>query len=268
MGTALPAFASILVCLLLGGLKDPFRARLQVLVWTAGLTFALFFRMDHPAFPPRDATEGLLYAALGLAVFVVISPHGTATRYMTRALFVLGLGLLVLWPIRDSLAGPVHFRNLAAFFFLGLGVWSIMERSVIKVQPPAFVALPLVAVLALFLVLRMKGAVHLADTALTLGVFLAGVLAVGLSAPQRLSTAAILPFVSVYVVLMMAAGHFYLHINPWLMIYLCVPYLVLWIRRWIPLVPGKAVAELVVLALISLIPIGYFVWTLHTGHGI
>jgi hypothetical protein len=262
LGVALPAFVSVVLSLVVGGRGDPLRARLQALFWALGFAFVIFFVHERLPFPPGEAIEALPWAALALALFVVISPHATASRYLTRAGFVVGLGLLLLWPIHDTLHGHVHMRNMAAFFFLGLGCWSILERAVIKVQSPSLIALPLISVVTLFVILQSKGGVQGTQGVAVWGVFLAGYLASVFVAPRRLSAAAVLPFVSVFVIGLMAQAHFYLHINPWLMVYICLPYLVLWIRRWIPLVPPEAIGEAVVLSLICALPLGYLVWTI------
>ncbi len=68
----------------------------------------------------------------------------------------------------------------------------------------------------------------------------------------------------------MVAGHFYLDINPWHMIYLCFPYLILWIRNWLGFVPSKTFPEGIALGLLAGLPLAYFVYDvgIHAAHSI
>jgi hypothetical protein len=84
--------------------------------------------------------------------------------------------------------------------------------------------------------------------------------ALSIFAPQKVSPAAILPYASVLIVAEMAAGHFYLRINPWSMVWLCLPFLVLWIRGVIPLVPKEPKAEALTLGALAGLPMAYLFW--------
>ncbi|MGZ3723135.1 MAG: hypothetical protein ACXVA9_09405, partial [Bdellovibrionales bacterium] len=206
-------------------------------------------------------------AALALTAFVWISPRPIGSRYLIRAIFVVVLGWLALWPLRDSLHGHTQLRNLLAFFFLGLGTWSIIERASQKVQPLTLIALPLISATALSMLLLFKGSASMAQLVSVLCTLLGGVLALTLVYPKRVSAAAVLPFVSVFIVLFMASGHFYLDINPWHMIYLCAPFLLLWIRGWIPFIPRAPVPEALILSIICGAPLGYFIWNVYKTAG-
>src|SRR5271154_5595101 len=103
VGAVLPAVVVTVLCFIIGGRKDPLRARIQALIWACGFAFSLYFLSMQFGFPPHDAREGLAWSALALAFFVIVSPHEMATRYMLRAVFVIGVGLLAFWPIHESL---------------------------------------------------------------------------------------------------------------------------------------------------------------------
>lgn len=263
----LPAGGVALLCFLVGGRSDPFRARLQALFWALGFSVGTYVLVGRLSFPPHDVNESFTWAALLLVVFVWISPKPTGQRYLVRAIFVVALGLLSLWSIRSSLHGEVQMRNLLAFFFLGLGLWSILEGAAQKVQPLTMIVLPLISATALSLLLLFKGSASMSQIVSVLCACLGGLAAITLIFPRRISMAAVLPFVSVFIVLFMADGHFYLEINPWHMIYLCLPYLALWTRRVIPFVPRKAIPETVILGLISGAPLGYFLWEVYKSSG-
>ena len=262
-----PAIAVGLLFLLVGGRKEPLRACLQAIIWAVAFSAGAYVLVGRLTFPPYDVNEGFTWCALALALFVCISPRPVGSRYLVRALFVLALGYLTLWPIHDSLGSHVHLRNLLAFFFLALGTWSILECSADRVKPPALIALPMISATALSMLLLFKGSASFAQLVSVMCALLGAVLAVALIAPQKVSSTGILPFVSVLIVAFMAAGHFYLEINPWFMIYLALPFLVLWMRRWIPFVPQQAIGEAVMLGLIAGVPLIYFVWSVYKASG-
>ncbi|NJL24149.1 MAG: acyl-CoA synthetase [Calothrix sp. SM1_5_4] len=198
---------------------------------------------------------------------MALAPHGHVSRYVVRALVVFALGALILWPIRQGLNNPVAYRNLIAFFCLGLGVWSILERSSQQeVRVPALIAVPLVAAAGLSLLFLFKGSASLSQLVTVLCALLGAMLLFSLIFPAKLSPAPIVPLVSVFIVLFMAVGHFYLDINPWHMIYLAFPFLVLWVRRSIP-VPRQALIEAAGLALLAAAPLAYFLWTQYKISG-
>jgi hypothetical protein len=264
---ASPAVVVAVLYLGIGFLPDSLRARLQSLVFALGFSAGAYILVGRLNFPPSDVNEAFSWAALALVIFVVISPRPVGSRYMVRVLFTAALGALALWPIHESLHGYVHMRNLFAFFFLGLGTWSILEKSSQTVQTLTLLVLPMISATALSLLLMFKGSASLSQLVSVLCSLLGGLCAVAIVAPKRVSMASVLPFVSVFVVLFMASGHFYLDINPWYMIFLCVPFFVLWIRRGIPFVPHTPVGEAVTLGILSAAPLGYFIWTVYKASG-
>lgn len=265
--SAVPALGVAVFFFLIGGRSDPFRARLQSLALAIGFVIGNYVINGHLNIPPHDVNEAFSWAALALVAFVWISPRPVGSRYALRALFVLGLGALCLWQIRDSLHGQVHVRNLLAFFCLALGAWSILEKASQKVQPLSLLVLPLITASALAVLLMIKGSAALAQQLGVLCTVLGALLAIVLVRPKRVSAAAILPFVSIFIILFMVAGHFYLDINPWILIYLCAPYLLLWIRGGIPFVPRTPIGEALTLGAISAAPVAYFTWEVYKSSG-
>lgn len=264
---ALPAAVASVLLFLVGGMRDPMRARLQATIWATAFVGGCMVLVSRLNFPPTDVNEGFSWIAILLALFIWISPVAVGSRYLLRALFVVAIGLLSLWQIRSSLGGYVHQRNMLAFFFLGLGTWSIVERSSQKVQTLTLMTLPMISATALSLILLFKGSAVLSQILSVACTLYGGVFAISLVAPAKISKAAVLPFVSIFLISFMAIGHFYLDINPWTMIYLCLPFLVLWIRNWIPFVPRQPIAEAVVLGAVSAIPLGYMVWNIYQTSG-
>jgi hypothetical protein len=260
---AAPAIVVAIGFFLLGGLKDPLRARLQALLFAMGFAGGAYFVLGHFNFPPTEIGDSLAWSALLLMAFVWISPRPVGSRYLIRALFVAAIGTLVLWPIRASLQGPVHTRNLIAFFCLALGTWSILERVSQKMKTMTIITLPLISAVMLMLLLMIKGGQSLAQMVSLVAALLGGLWAVSALAPGRISAAAILPFVSVFLIAFMVAGHFFLHINPWYMVALCIPFAVLWARGWIPFVPTNPFGEALMLAVLALIPLLYFFWGIY-----
>jgi len=262
-----PAVITAIVFFLLGGLSDPLRARLQSLIFALGFAYGSYVLVGRLNFPPSDVSEAFSVAALALAAFVILSPRPVGARYLIRAVFVLAIGAMALWPIHESLHGTVHLRNMLAFFFLGLGTWSILEQATQRVQSLTLLALPLVAATALSFLLLFKGSASMSQQVSVLCTMLGAVASIALVFPRRVSMASFLPFVSVFVVLFMTAGHFYLDINPWHMIYISLPFGILWVRGWIPFIPRRPLPEALLLSIISAIPLGYFLWTIYQVTG-
>ncbi len=250
----LPVGVAAVLMVVAGGLKEAWRARLQALIVALGFCAGTFF-LDS------QWIEAMSWSAVLLGVFVCVHPAGVGARYGVRALFVLAVGVLILWPIHGSLSGNVDLRNLLAFFFLGLGTWSIAERAEHSVHALTLILLPLLSALGLVYFLLRRGG----GGALTynVGVYCAlfeTLLLVCAFAPKRISRTALVPFVSVFIVSFMVFAHFYLHVNPWAMIYLAAPYLVLWFNAWIPGVPEQPMGEALVLGAVAALPLGYFLW--------
>lgn len=250
-----------------GGRSDPFRARLQGVLWGAAFVAAGLLQLGHLPWPITVPLGGVVIAAVLLTGFIVWNPRSVGGRYLVRALFVAAVGLLVLFPLRNSLTGPVHFRNLLAFFFLGLGVWSILERTAQHVKPPALILLPALSLAALLLFLKQwisvieSAEVSLMTTSVTLHLSLViAALLTALAFPARVSAAAAIPFVSVLLVGQLTAVHFYLRTNPWTMVWIASPFLVLWIRNWIPLISREPRGEAATLAALALLPLAYLFW--------
>jgi len=262
-----PALAVGIVFLLVGGLSDPLRARIQSVVWALAFTVGAYFLVGRLSFPPTDVNEAFSCGALLLAGFVLISPKGVDVRYLTRAIFVVALGALALWPIRASLHGYAHYRNLAAFFFLALGTWSIVERASSQLQTLTMIVLPIISATALSVFLMFKGSASMSQLVSVLCALLGAVAFLALIKPKRVSMAAVLPFISVFIILFMASGHFYLDINPWHMIYLCLPFLLIWFRGYIPFVPRRPIPEAIILGAASAAPLGYFLYTVYQQVG-
>lgn len=262
-----PTLVAMAVFFFTGFLKDPWKTRLQALSMALAFIAGAFALIGRLQFPPSDASEGFSWAAVLLAGFVFISPRSLMVRYWVRALFVLVLGFVVFWPLKQSLANPIHYRNLLAFFCLALGVWSIVEKSSSRVSTLTLIVLPLISATSLSLILLFAGSASYSQLVTILCALLGGSAALALIAAKRVSVMALIPFLSVFVILLMAAGHFYLEINPWHMIYLCFPYLILWIRPWLSFIPKAPVLEAGLLALISALPLAYFVYTIGINAG-
>jgi hypothetical protein len=180
---------------------------------------------------------------------------------------VVALGALALWPTRASLHGYANMRNLAAFFFLALGTWSIVERASGQLQSLTMIVLPIISATALSVFLMFKGSASMSLLVSILCSLLGAVAVLTLVMPKRVSLAAVLPFMSVFIILFMASGHFYLDINPWHMIFLCLPFLLIWFRNWIPFVPRKPIPETIILGAASAAPLGYFLYTVYQTVG-
>lgn len=253
-----PGFIATILILVCGFLKDPWRARLQALVIAVAFGAGAFTLIGRLNFPPGDVNEAFTWAALLLALFVFWSPKPLGARYLVRGLFVLALGALVLWPLHQTILSPVNQRNLLAFFCLALGVWSIVENGSGRVKPTTLVLLPLIAAVALSLLLLFKSSASMSQMVTVMCAILGGLGLLALFAPGRVGWKGLLPYLSVFLILFMVAGHFYLDINPWHMVLLCLPFFVMWIREWLGFVPSHPVIEPLVLGAVSAAPLAYF----------
>jgi hypothetical protein len=202
-----------------------------------------------------------------LASFIFVAPRQSGPRYLLRAAYVVIVGVVILWHIRGAMDSMVHKRNALAFFFLGLGLWSIVERGSGKISLPGLIGLPLVSSTALSLMLLFKGSASLSQQATTLCALFGGLALIGLIWPKRIAVEALIPFLSVFVVGFMAGGHFYLDINPWHMVFLAFPYLVLWMRGAMFFVPKAPLTEAIVLVVMGAAPLAYFLYEVYKTSG-
>ncbi|MBX3022745.1 MAG: hypothetical protein KF799_13815 [Bdellovibrionales bacterium] len=263
----LPAALATVALFLVGGLKDPLRSRLQALILALGYVLGAYLLLNRFEFPPILPADSMYLAALLLALFVVIAPKDVRSRYGIRAVFVLLTGGVLLWHLRATLNTTPNMRNMLAFFCLGLGVWSILERSARQVSLPSLIAVPMVACAATAALLMFTGSSSFSQMAGVLCGQLGAALVVAGVKPARMSSTAVLPFLSIFVILFMLIGHFYQDVNPWWFIYLCWPFAVLWIRTWLPL-PKNPYAEAIVLVILSALPVGYFLSTVVKQTGL
>jgi hypothetical protein len=255
------AVGLMLLLFYVGGNADTTKARLQAVLIAFAFGLGSFFTLRRLDFPPRDFSEALTFCALVAATFVLLAPKELRRRYAMRGLFTLVIMFLLLWQIQSSLVTHMQLRNLFAFFCLSLGAWSIIERVGREVQLPSLVLLPLVTlvgVIELFVMAKSKGS---AQIALVYAGVLLAMLIVALVRPQRLAHEAVAPFVSVFLVSFMVAGHFYLDINPWNLIFVCSPLALLWARPMLPL-PRKPLAEMVVLGVMAAVAVGGYLMQL------
>jgi hypothetical protein len=264
---AVPAVLVAAGVVMVGRMGEPWRTRLQGLIFASGFAGGAYYLLSRLSFPPSDAGEAFIWAAALLSAFVVISPAGQGRRYMLRALFVLALGALLLWPLRQTVFSPVNYRNLVAFFCLGLGVWSITEQSSGKVKPLSFFALPLIALGSLSVFMLLRSSASLSQLVAIPAAICGGLAAVSLVFPAMISRYAFVPFLSVFVVLLITAAQFYLDVNPWHLIYLCLPFLVLWVRDWLVFIPRSQIGEALGLGLLAGAPLAWFLYSLSVNSG-
>jgi hypothetical protein len=252
---------------LTGGLREPLKSRVQALLLAAGFIVGHYLLLGRLGFPPSDVAESVSYAALAAAAFVWIYPQAHQAPYMVRALFVLALGALVLWPLRQELKTDMGLRNAVAFFCLGLGIWSIFERNVQRLNLLSLLGLPLIAASCLSFTLLFGASASFSQMVQILCALLGGLFVLSLLWPGKISRAAIAPFASLFLVLIMAAGHFSLNINPWKMVILCIPFVFIWTRSWYPFIPKNPVVEFLILAIMSLLPLAYLMWDSFVAAG-
>lgn len=257
---AIPAVVVAIAVLLTGGLKDPFRSRLQALCIGAAFFVGTYLLLGRMNFPPTESIESIAYTALALAAFVLVFPFPNQAPYLLRAAVVFLLGLLLLWHIRDQLGSDVLKRNMIAFFCLGLGTWSIFERQVQRVNVLSLIGLPLITASCLSFILLFGASASSSQQVTILCAILGALAAVSFVCPGKVAKGAIVPFLTIFVIVIMASGHFYQQVNPWTMVFLCLPYLLVWIRRWLSFLPANPIVEFIILAALALGPLGYFMW--------
>ena len=237
------------------------RVRLQATLWPVGF-FLGWLWLGRMPFPAMEAGNGFLWSTVLLMVFVWLSPSSVGLRYLVRALFVVAVGALLLWERRTELVGSTHLRNLLAFFFLGLGLWSILERSAQQVKLPSLVLLPLFSVASLYVFLQSHhiGQGILSGSVVLQLLLMSLVFVISVLRAELISAAAVLPFVSIFSVAFMAGAHFYFNVNPWTLMFFCIPFAVLWARGWLVFIPRSGLVEVAVLGVIAAMPLAYFFW--------
>lgn len=256
----IPAVVCTVLLFLIGGMKDPWRGRLQGIVLALAFMYGGYALIHRLGFPPADVNEGLMWGGLILGLFAIWNPKPLGPRYLVRAMFVLLVAACVFYPMRETLLKPMYYRNLVAFFCLGLGLWSITERSSGAVRPVTLMLLPLIAATGTSLMLLFHASAVLANQTTVLCALIGGMAVLAFLFPNRLALGGIFPFISLLIVAFIAVGHFYLDVNPWHMMIMCIPFLVLWVREWLKFVPEHPIAEPVILSLISAAPLAYFLY--------
>ena len=264
---AIPAAVVAAAVFATGRLKEPLRARVQALTIAVGFMVGHFMLIGRLGFPPSDGGEAMSYAALGCAVFVLIFPTVQQAPYAMRALFVLILGGVALWHLGATMKMDPHLRNAIAFFCLGLGVWSIIERNTQRVNLLSLIGLPLIVASCLSFILLFGASATFSQMTSILCAIMGGLMAIALIWPGKISKAAVVPFISIFLILIMAAGHFYLDINPWKMVIICIPFLFIWTRSWYPFIPSNPIIEFIILAIMALIPLSYFMYDSFVNAG-
>lgn len=261
--------AALVSGLLLASKKVPqaWRSRFQAVVFAAGLCMGSYLVIGRVNFPPQDFNESVSFIALFLASFAFFAPRSVGSRYLVRAIFVAIVFLIILWNLREAMDSMINKRNALAFYFLALGTWSIVEKGIVTVSATTCVALPLVSATALSLILLFKGSASFSQQVVTCCALFGGLLTLTLIWRKILDLEALGGFLSVLVVAFMAGGHFYLDINPWHMVFLAFPYLILWINNAIPFKPKSALGEALMLSLISAAPLAYFVYDVFKTSG-
>lgn len=264
---ALPAALLGVVNLLAGFAPEVLRGRIQAIFFAAAYAFGSYMLLDRFQVPPHDFSDSIALAGFVLAGFVLVAPRRLGWRYVLRSIFTLAVLTLTLWHLRESMDSMIARRNVLAFFFLGLGVWSIVERAEKAVAAVTLIALPLVSATGLSFLLLLKGSASMSQQVSIL-CSLSGAMAVlALVLKNRLAVEALVPFLSVFVMAFMAGGHFYLDVNPWHMVVLCFPYLVLWIRPLLFFAPKAPLGEALVLGLFAAAPLGYFLFQIFKTSG-
>lgn len=257
-----------LIVLAIGFLPERLRSRLQALVYALGFCAIYYCFLGVPPWPPSGGMESLPYAALMLAVFVLIYPMNFGMRYAIRALFVLIVGAICLWAIHDKIrGGPTGMRNVAAFFCLALGLWSIVEKAAEKMNLLSVILLPMLALMAASFLLVLEGNASLSQMAAGFGAILGFLLLLALFRSKAISRPALVPFLSVFPVMILVVAHFYGGINPWRLIILCWPFMVLWFRRGIPFVPKQPIGEALALAVLAIAPLAYWLMGIYKTSG-
>ncbi len=264
---AMPAALVTIAVFLTGNMKDPLRARLQALFLGVGFFVGTYLLISRMSFPPHDALESLAYAALACAAFVWIFPFAHQAPYLLRAAIVFLLGLLLLWHIRDQLGTDVAKRNMLAFFCLGLGTWSIYERQAQRVNILTLIGMPLIAITCLSFIMLFNSSASFSQAVSILCTILGGMVAIALIAPSRIAKGAVVPFLTIFPILIMTAGNFYLNVNPWVLITICLPYLIVWIRRWLSFIPDKPIVEFAILAIAAGAPLAYYMYNQFKAAG-
>jgi hypothetical protein len=262
-----PAIVSTVLLFLVGGMKDPLRGRLQGVVLALAFLYGGYVLVGRIQFPPHDVSEGLMWGGLILGLFALWNPKPLGPRYLVRALFVLAVGAAVFYPIHTTILKPMYYRNLVAFFCLGLGIWSITERTAGAVRPVTLMLLPLIAATGTSFMLLFHASAVLANQTTVLCALIGGMAVLGYLFPKRLALGGIFPFISLLIVTLIAVGHFYLDVNPWHMIVMCIPFGVLWVREWLKFVPEHPVLEPLILALVSAAPLAYFLFGVFKESG-
>lgn len=254
------------LCWVVSGARPLFRVRLQAAFFALSFLGGGYFLQANLHLPPQDAIDSLLLSAFLLMLYVVLFPELKGVNYTPRLFYVLAMGALLLWPLKNEVFQAANARNLIAFFCLGLGAWSILVGGASKVATPSLLSLPLMSALALSLIFKLSGGVLLSRLVL----LHAGLILVSLVLCLRgkAHPAAFLPFASAFLAGFAVVGFFYSNINPWRLTAAFIPFLFILGRAWIRFVPTKPEREAIWLNGLAAVPLGIFLWNLYASTGL
>lgn len=263
-----PALLGAFLVFLFGSAPEPWRARIQALIFAGVFACGFYVLSGVPPFPPQGGVPSLMWLGFWFAVYAWCMPRSTGVRYLVRAVWLLVALAISLWPLhREIFRYPMELRNLAAIALLALALWSVLERTAHRIHPISWAGLSAVSMTAASFLFLFRGSALLSQLTTNLAVF-AALLALGaFVCPRRLSVHGVIPFLGGFFGVFLLVGLFYVEIRPWELVAMALPFLVLLICDLLPKISRSALVEAGVLAMVSGAPLAFLLWHIYKSTG-
>ncbi len=265
---AAPAVAVTVFCFLFGSAPEPWRSRVQALLFAAGFAGACYLLNGFPPWPPTGGAPSLVYAAFWFALFSWVAPPGSVARYLLRGIWIVVGAVFAVWSLRmNILKSPLQSRNVLALLLLAWGMWSILERSQRGSHPVTALAAGMLSFVAASFLFLFNASLLMCQMMVCLAVMTGGMCVLAWLFPRRLSLHAIFPFIAGLFGVFLISGYIYLDINPWLLIEMAIPFFILLLKDLINQKSKSPLAEAVLTVLAGALPLGYILMNVYKTSG-
>jgi hypothetical protein len=265
---AAPAFVVAVLFLLFGHAPEPWRARIQALIFAGGFWVGCYLLTGYPPFPPHGGAPSLVWVAVWFAGYSWVAPRGAAIRYLMRGIWVAGGVIIAIWSLRENiLTSGLLSRNILAFVFLGWGMWSLLERSVKASHVLTPIALSVVSLTAASILFVLQGSILMSQMLTTLAVITGALAIIAWLWPARLSLHALFPFLGGLFGVFLVTGYIFLDANPYLVMSMAIPFLVLGFKNAFGFKASSAFADAATSIVIAAVPLGIILYKTFLASG-
>lgn len=265
---AAPAVVVALLFFFFGSAPEPWRSRIQGLIFAAGFVLSYCLLTGRPAWPPEGGAASLIWVAVWFSLFSWVTPPQSRLRSLFRGTFIIVGIAIAVWPLRiEILNSEMHCRNILALLCVGWGMWSALERSIRISHALTPVAMGMVTFTAASILFLFKSSLLMSQMLTALAVMTGGVAVIAWLFPRRLSLHAVFPFLSGFMAVFLVTGYVFLEINPWLLVAMSIPFLALLAKDLVSWASTSALTDALVMLVLAAIPLMYILYQVSLTSG-